>query len=182
MISPQARQQFLQSAIVDLKDYLLSDPIFWPMGNLAYPLTIGNLLLELALAKVDNPAGAVILEGQVAKVQHAWQAKWIQKSQKELAVRLKIWQEASMNWLAEGFTTYKTDARNRAILQFLFLYDTNNEYSKMVSIIDARLGKVFGDGAFIWPSQYQGIFNHRDFWYLYLVPKKNAGRDDHDRP
>lgn len=178
-------QLFFTEAAAVLKDYLLSDALFWPVTGLPARsdvfqidrLTPGNLrLAQLRLAAQPSrlPSGFRLddLNAQVESVQTAWQTAWQRKCSQEWKQRLGDWMsfldEALRQPAAHG-QEYHFKIRWRVILE-LIRDDVSRATPGPDSIlpgIDARLASRFQAGDFLWTPELAPAFPAPKFWFLY---------------
>lgn len=171
---------FLKAGLEQLKDYLLSNEVFWNLSLPAnYPqFSLGNLLL--AAAEVQA-AGASIaadsgqwreLLADLAKQKKEWRTNWERKAQKEFGARLRQWVQY-VDELAESRNRvpahYKTDVRVRALLELLA--PEAPALRGQLASPDARLKRLVGDGDFIWDEEVKSAFPKNKYWFLWVKPK-----------
>ncbi len=177
---------YVEAAVPDLKEYLLSDQLYWQLPFKADPLhginittlTPGNLLLALKrLQALDLDVSSqnrldAHLE-QVGQVREQWKSAWSRKAAQELSARLNQWQ----NFLQDYFenpkrhaSEYRSAVRNRAIIDLLTpdMVDLPDSFGVALQSFDQRLKRAISEnGRFVWEAQLEKVFPPRDFWYLY---------------
>ena len=176
---------FLTAALPDLRDYILSAELYWPLrpergvgGGLRLPqLTIGNLLLSMArLAGTSTPE----IE-QIQALRAEWLSNWRRKAAREYESRLNLWQRYLLE-LRESAgrqpASYTSEVRNRAILQLL-RSETGEELpghiDEQLAGLDAILRGITREGLFIWEPELQAAFPQPEFWFLYVTFPSSGG-------
>jgi len=172
---------YLHAGLEQLKDYLLSNEIFWNLSLPAnYPqFTLGNLLLaaaELQAASQSMAADSSQWRGllaELAKQKKEWRTNWERKAQKEFGARLRQWVQY-VDELAESRNRvpahYKTDVRVRALLELLAAEAP--ALRGQLASPDARLKHLVADGDFIWDEEVKGAFPKSKYWFLYVKLKR----------
>lgn len=105
MPTPEQDLHFLEVAIPELKDYLLSDILFWPLGAKQPRLTIGGLLLAQRRLRAQHLG--VQFHPKIAALREKWHAAWERKAAKEVNARLDLWR----NYLND----YRSNPESHAI-------------------------------------------------------------------
>ncbi len=179
---------FFQAAVPELKAYLLSDLLFWPLsggpqtGGSAYPsLTLGGLLLARARLDAQIPASAggtlVGLEREMDTSKQRWGAAWARKASWEFSSRLKQWQNFLEDYRRNPETQagfYPHEVRLRVILALLEpdLEGKDKSLSKPLAALDSLLQVVVQGGDFVWDAALQAGFPSDPYWYLYGTLKE----------
>ncbi len=150
-----------------LKDYLLSNEIFWNIGS-DPQLTLGNLLLaeaQLKAAGGDNKA-------EIAAQKKEWHSAWQNKAKREFASRLRQWTQYIAE-LAEHpsrySVQYKTEVRVRTLLELLA--DEVPGLSSQLTAPDAQLKALTASGEFVWGADAEGTFPKGRYWFLWVKVK-----------
>ena len=123
--------EYIEAAVSQLEDYLLSSEIYYPIGvrstlqHKSHPqLTLGNLLLSLkqAAGYASTLTERVELEKQEDRLQEVhtrWQVAWGAKASSEFRSRLNLWR----NYLDEyreqpetNYDRYPYEVNRRVIL------------------------------------------------------------------
>lgn len=170
---------FLQAALPDLRDYILSSELYWPLrpergaaAGLRLPqLTIGNLLLSMARLKGES---AVEFE-QIQALRDEWLSNWRRKAAREFESRLNLWQRYLLE-LRESAgrqpASFASEVRNRVILQLL-RSETGGELpphvDEQLAGLDAILRGITRSGPFVWEPELQAAFPQQEFWFLYVT-------------
>lgn len=179
---------FLQSALPDLRDYILSNEIYWtlrpavrfPGGKQIPQLTIGNLLLAqrslsaLPLAD-DRKTELRDLTQKIDALRDEWRTNWSMKAGREFSSRLNLWQQYLRELRGEprrsqGF--YAREVRNRAILHLLrpeILDGVPANEDEQLAMLDQVLHGKAHPGPFVWEPELSGAFPESDFWFLYVT-------------
>lgn len=160
----QAEQDFLNEALPQLQEYLLSEALYWPLGGTLTRLTPGALLLALTRMDISQPEAARAARRKLDTLTEKWHSAWQRKIRQETASRLRLWS----NFLAEcgqpasqENAVYSSEVRGRVILQLL------GNASPELSALDAQLKKIFYPGNFIWEAPLRAAFPQPNFWFLY---------------
>lgn len=163
----------IREGLPQLKDYLLSNDIFWNLGS-DPQLTLGNLLLA---EKSLQASGQLPAEDarQIAVHKKEWRTAWEKKAEKEFNSRLRLWSQ----YLAElgenpgrHGAHYRSDVRNRVLLELLA--GEAPGLSGHLTSLDSLLKKVTVSGDFVWDSSLGSGFPKTKFWFLYVKPRSNT--------
>ncbi len=157
-------QKFLEQALPQIQDYLLSNELYWALGSTLPCLTPGNLLLALTRLEAVDPNSAWRLSGKLDAIQTQWHSAWEKKIVREKESRLRLWSQ----FLSElphdegpNCAYYAASVRERVILQLLKCK------ASQLAEVDGLLRACFQPGAFVWDAVYQSVFPEREFWFLY---------------
>lgn len=180
---------FLQAAVPELEDYLLSPVLFWPLNlRIGHPipedltrLTLGNLLLTQARLKAfpwpeAQQATLTDLGQQIQQVRERWRANWQKKATQEIPIRSNLWKQAVEEILETLTPSSKTawayQVRHRAILHFLFyeVSEAGSPYVASLATLDQRLRSARPLNGFLWEPEIQVAFPPETFWFLYISP------------
>jgi hypothetical protein len=170
MLSDQA---FISAALPQLKDYLLSNEIFWNLGS-DPQMTLGNLLLaEKNLQASGNlPAEA---GRKISASKKEGRTAWEKKAEKEFNSRLRLWAQY-LSELGESPSRhaahYRSDVRNRVLLELLA--GEAPSLSGQLSNFDSLLKKLTVNGDFVWDFSLESAYSKAKFWFLYVKPKSSA--------
>jgi uncharacterized protein YukE len=182
--------RYLDAAAAELKTYLLSNELYWPLrlrlpsGEPDYPpMTPGNLLLfrtklqgrwESGSLKSADKTILLGLEEQLDALIQAWRTAWESKVAREFKSRVDQWK----NNLAElsddhGNRTeyYKTDVRVRVLLELLageFRGHAPAQLS-LLPALDQKLRIMTKDAEFLWEEELEGVFGREKYWFLYRL-------------
>lgn len=167
----QAKEQltFLKDGLAGLKDYLLSDELFWHVGG-SQQLTPGNLLFALAYLKGAGQASTAEAR-QLADLQTEWRKAWEKKTQREFDARLRQWTLFLDEWREQPrrqVDYYATEVRLRALLELLA--ETAEQRAQLAGP-DAQLRSLTIPADFVWQAEAQGAFPADQYWFLYRQPK-----------
>ncbi|PWH17453.1 MAG: hypothetical protein DDG60_02370 [Anaerolineae bacterium] len=157
-------QKFLEEALPQLQEYLLSGELYWSLGGSLPRLTPGNLLLAIKRLEAHNPAAAWRWQGKLEAIQTKWQNAWEKKAARETTSRLRLWAqflEEQVKDQPASRAHYATSVRERVILQLL------QPNAPQLAELDARLRSHFRAGEFVWDALYQSVFPESTFWFLY---------------
>ena len=169
--------------IEDLKDYLLSDHLFWPLSarpsgsGISFPqLTIGGMLLTraraFARAGQAEKSGLIPLDQEMGAIRDRWRSAWNRKAGREFTSRLRQWGNYLEDYRGDpenqaGY--YAQEVRLRVILQLLQAegIDLQSGEGDLLQAMDKRLRAKFLSGGFIWKETLSLSFPEENFWYLY---------------
>jgi hypothetical protein len=172
----------------DLKDYLLSDTLYWSLSdpgpsNNRYPLgTVGGQMLRLR--RLDAARGQLSPEqsqrlDDAAATTHDILNEWIiqreQKVAREIKARLQTWSAFLDDLSADTQrfrSEYATQVEGRAILSMLFPLAgraaDGQGFQARLERLDERLRMVCGPGDFVWDPIFEHGFPRADFPWLYV--------------
>jgi hypothetical protein len=164
---------YLEAGVPELKDYLLSDELFWPLSarGVELPrLTVGGLLLVQMRLEAGGDQ-IETLRSQLERIRLKWRVAWEKKAGREIQARIRIWG----NYLAdyrknpeEFIDAYSFEVRNRVMLQLLFpQVSAFREQKQALSDLDSLLRRNFSPNGFIWEMHLQDRFTREVYWYLY---------------
>ncbi len=175
---------YIASSLGELKTYLLSKELFWPLRLKPSPgkpstakLTPGNLLLSFAIlnstrqarkmdAKQENELSK--LERDFDTLKSKWAVAWEKKIAHEFTSRLRQWR-LYLNEVERNATAhtpyYTTEVRLRVILELLRDYLAETPEADL-STLDDELRSHFTPGDFIWDADLSGGFPQEKYWFL----------------
>jgi hypothetical protein len=160
---------WLQTAVPQLKDYLLSNEIFWNVG-IDPQLTLGNVLLVESQAKAAG--GDTPLLAEIAALKKEWQSAWEKKAKHEFSSRLRQWTQY-LSELAEHPSRYsgqyKTEVRVRTLLELLA--GEAPGFSSQLTALDSQLKALTTSGDFVWGADAEGAFPKGKYWFLWTRVK-----------
>ncbi len=158
-------QKYLETALPELKNYLLSDTLYYPMGQLPR-LTIGGLLLAQKRLQAGNHG--THLSPKLDSVKRKWYAAWTKKSAREIESRLMLWRNYLndyQNKPSEYVADYPNEVRWRVMLELLIA--ETDEMPPELKALDQLLHAKLRTGKFIWAEHLQKEFPEELFWFLY---------------
>ena len=160
--------RWLQAAIPQLKEYLLSNEIFWNVGS-DPQLTLGNLLLAEVQLKA---AGGDKLMAEIAAQKKEWHTAWQNKAKREFTSRVRQWTQ-HLAELAEHPSRYagqyKTEVRVRALLELLA--GEAPGLSGQLTVFDSQLKALTTSGDFVWGEDGNAAFPKNKYWFLWVKVK-----------
>jgi hypothetical protein len=162
--------QFLTEALPQLRDYLLSNELYWPLGGTLPRLTSGAVLLTLARLSALQPEKAAQFHPQVARLRAQWRTAWEQKIAREMANRLRLWSNFLSDYreAPEQYAdAYPHESRGRAILQILLDELPNAPEKSALADLDVFLKIRLVPGDFLWEPGLRAAFQPEKFWFLY---------------
>lgn len=175
----------------DLKEYLLSDSLYWSLSDpgpssYPYPLgTIGGLLLRLR--KLEAARGQ-LLPTQSARLDDAsartrdtlgeWMVQKEQKVVREIRARLQTW-SAFLDDLSGDVNRFKseysTQVEGRVILAMLFpaagKAADGQGFAARLDRLDERLKMSCAPGDFVWDPVFAQGFSRKEYPWLYVQPR-----------
>ena len=165
MPTPAEDRKFLETALPELKTYLLSDVLFYPLSHPLPRLTLGGLLL--AQRRLHAYEDVAPLDLRLDTLRNKWRAAWEKKAAQELNTRLILWQNYLDDCHEEEslLENYPREVRWRVMLALLSA-ELPAESSGL-NALDQRLRNKFHTGTFIWDETLRNEFSQDDFWFLY---------------
>ncbi len=166
MPTPKIDQNYIETALPELKNYLLSDILFYPLMGQLPRLTIGGLLLAQRRLWAGNLG--THLDPKLATLRDKWRAAWEKKSARELDARLTLWRNYLNDYRAdpENYAAdYKHEVRWRVIIELL-LAEVDQIPAEIIAL-DELLRVKFIKGKFLWDKNLQSQFAQDKFWFLY---------------
>lgn len=178
----------LRAAAAEIEPYLLSNELFWRLTPLKADRAVGNLLsltpgnLMLSLIKINHYpwSGSEMTEVQTltrqveGEIAH-WRSAWRKKVEREMAARLKQWQDELVEANQErALIDYPFKVRSRAILDCFGPTDVmiTPAQDGLIAMLDERLLRLTVESDFIWEPEVSGGFKVDVYWYLYRSPVK----------
>ena len=166
MSTPEQDLKFIETALPELKAYLLSDILYYPMmGNLPR-LTLGGLLLAQRRLGAGNLG--THLDPKLASVKERWRAAWAKKSARELDARLTLWRNYLDDYRRDPKSNpgnYAYEVRWRVIIELLV--KEVDQIPAEIAVLDQLLRVKFISGKFIWDEDLESEFDQGKFWFLY---------------
>ncbi|NQU30215.1 MAG: hypothetical protein HQ525_06070 [Anaerolineae bacterium] len=166
MPTPEQDLHFLEVAIPELKDYLLSDILFWPLGAKQPRLTIGGLLLAQRRLRAQHLG--VQFHPKIAALREKWHAAWERKAAKEVNARLDLWRNYLNDYRSNPEShaiNYRHEVRWRVMLELL-LTDISADLIELTTVDELLKGKLVPD-KFIWKANLENQFSQDQYWFLY---------------
>ncbi len=166
MPTPQEDLSYLQASLPELKNYLLSDILYYPLDGNHPRLTIGGILLSQQ--RLGDSATATNVNQNLATVKSAWRAAWTQKSARELEARLRLWRNYLNDYRKnpeEYASDYKHEIRWRVMIELLSA--EVDQIPAEIAALDQLLRAKFITSEFIWDENLRSQFPEDEFWFLY---------------
>ncbi len=165
MPTPAEDRQFLEAALAEMKDYLLSDILYYPLSGSLPRLTIGGLLL--AQRRLHAYESASSLDFELDTLRRKWRSAWEKKAAKELDARLILWRNYLQDYRADENQAdhYHHEVQWRVMLALLL--DEIEQASDELAALDQLLRLKFRTGDFIWDDALKSEFPQEKFWFLY---------------
>ena len=175
--------RYVQTGVGELKDYLLSKELFWPVtlaadaGQPPYPkLTPGNLLLSLARMQAQSSGASQAsalaqVEGDLNVVVTKWRVKWEEKVSWEFTSRLRQWVNYLKDFGQEPAIQgayYPNEVRLRVQMELLRqAVPISAENAAALDAADGRVRAKLKPGDFIWGEELAAGFPESIYWFLY---------------
>ncbi len=166
MTTPQKDLLYLQTSLPELKNYLFSDILYYPLDKKLPRLTIGGILLSQR--RLGDAKTATNLTQKLATVKSAWRAAWTKKATRELDARLRLWRNYLNDYRnnpEEYAADYPREIRWRVMIELL-----SSEVDKIpaeIAALDQLLRTKFISGEFTWGKSLKKQFPEDKFWFLY---------------
>jgi hypothetical protein len=186
-------QPYLEAALEQAKNFLLSNDLFWnaglsaPTGHPPYPqLSLANILLSdrrLQAIKEStqlNPSQLdqiKQLHATLQTLQSDWQTAWQKKAELEFGLRLREFSRFLNDLTSsdlESATNFNNGLRIRALLQLLLpeTLDAAISLKSELDLYDQRLKQATQAADFRWPQPLKKAFPIEDFSFLYTQKKQ----------
>lgn len=165
MPTPAEDRKYVETALPELKNYLLSDVLYYPLTAPLPRLTLGGLLL--AQQRLHAYEDASPLDLRLDTLRTKWRAAWEKKAAHETESRLTLWG----NYLNEHRHNqeladyYGNEVRLRVMLELLIAEQDN--VPDELTALDQLLRSKFRSGEFVWDKPLMNVFSRDDFWFLY---------------
>jgi len=176
--------RYIQAAVSQLENYLLSDDLYRPIGITSgygekpYPaLTIGNLLLSEIRARGYESSSAERkkfrqVQVQLDRIRTQWSAAWQAKVKQEMRARVELWANFLDDYREKpeaNFDRYPYEVGRRVMIQVLSDQDdtVSPQLSELIKGLDRYLKTVIREDDFLWEPQLTSVFPRDPFWYLY---------------
>ncbi|MBT3323427.1 MAG: hypothetical protein HN392_14165 [Anaerolineae bacterium] len=157
---------YIQTSLPELKKYLLSEILYYPLTGSLPRLTVGGLLL--AQHRVGEEKLGTSLAQKLATVKTSWRVAWTQKSTRELEARLRLWRNYLNDYRnkpEEYIADYPHEIRLRVMIELLSA--EADQIPDEITILDKLLRANFLSGEFIWDERLEAQFPEDRFWFLY---------------
>jgi len=164
---------FLEAGIPEIKGYLLSKELYWPIsvpGNTLPRLTIGGILLTQTRLEARGERIEAFI-AQLDGVRSKWQVAWETKASREVQARMRLWSNYLSDYRhdpEQHADVYPHEVRYRVILNMLFAeLPTPHAEQDTLKQLDSvlRVNLIVSD--FIWESELQSGFSRDEYWFLY---------------
>lgn len=169
--SVSSESSFLREAIPQLKEYLLSNDVFWNAGG-GQQLTLGNLLLAKEYLEGMGELSDAEAK-QLVAVKKEWRSAWEKKAEREFSARLRQWTQY-LQELGEHpdrhAAYYGTEARVRTLLELL-AHEASGMRSQLAAG-DSQLRALTAAGDFVWGAGAEKAFSKNKFWFLWVKAKQ----------
>lgn len=179
--------EILEKMAEEMDEYLRSDVLFWPTRRSDFPqVTIGGYLLRqhrlLDLRHLLSMEEQKRLHEAINLYNEALEEKVVRfenKAHEELGARLRQWGEY-LNEVKQGknIAYYESAVDARAMMEVLMAqlrvppYRLEDEIPRQVALLDRELSRIWKQGEFIWPREWQPAYPHGEYWWLYGQPRE----------
>ncbi|MGF1506525.1 MAG: hypothetical protein GYB64_03670 [Chloroflexi bacterium] len=190
MLNLESDLQVVESMAADLKLYLLSKTLYWPVRariGMRRPLTLGTIGGMLLRAHQLDALRADLSGQQAARLDHAvglahahldkWVVQAEQKAVREVRARLRQWalyvdevEDAPARYLGE----YPMQARSRSTLTFArqvaaHALDGSSLITRLI-VADRKMRKLVDEAPFVLDDRLEPAYPPKPYWWLYVLP------------
>ena len=174
---------YVEAGLEVLKDYVLSEQMFWPLSvhppeGVPYPrLTMGELLLSVRRLSAYQKSGIQKkqldqLNTRMDFIRLKWSVAWEKKAHHNFNTRLNMWRDFLEEYRSnprENADRYSYEVRLRVMMQLLGgeIGRLEQQELDLWRALDGFLSRAFIRGAFVWEAELQRGFDISDYWYLY---------------
>jgi len=178
MKTTQENLSFLQQAVGEIEDYLLSEQLFWPLGS-GERLTLGSLLLAAKQIQaventLDDLQVFISIKQKIDSLRNKWRSNWSNKAEKEFDARLRQWEQVIRELGEErqikNLVMYRQDVTIRVLLEILVaeMFLVPEKENARLAALDHRLRAFMQNGDFVWQPSWQVEFPQKQYWFLYV--------------
>ena len=167
--------RFILAAADELKQYLDSAVVLWPLHGVKSPLTPGNLLLAQYRIEGEPTPHVVKALAAINSMVTSHGAQWEQRIRSEIPIRLNQYAAMVEDIIEYGSIDagYSRNIEVRVKIDFLLssVDSVETHFLEKLSELDALLETKLNDGDFIWDESLQMKFPMDKFHYLYVSGK-----------
>ena len=172
-----AEWEMVKTSPDELRAYLFSQELYWPIGH-NERLTIGSLLLSYKKleAQVGGSQTTELKQyGQIIEgTREQWRSNWGKKASKEFVSRLHLWADYLGSLFAnprEQLDRYAYEVRLRAMLELLKgeVLSTSRAAVSQLKHLDSSLHSYTREGPFVWETPLENAFPRSVYWFLYIT-------------
>jgi hypothetical protein len=172
----------------EMNSYLMSEVLFWPMGNTTLPrLTLGGYLMRqhrvtalqhLLTEEEQRQLEVVIKQFNLALVEKI--VRFERRAHEELEARLRQWGEYLTDLARDAGGSkgyYATAVEPRAMVAALINklqfppYQLDERIPQQAAAYDSNLRRRWQSGEFVWAEEWQSAYPKGEYWWLYGRPK-----------
>jgi hypothetical protein len=185
MVTAEYDLGYLETSAGLLKNYLLSEEIYWkmnassPPGEPPFPsLTLGGVLLSLERANArqissDQEIRKNRVQNEIERLRMKWRTAWRRKASQEFGARLNLWR----NYLEElrqepeqNIDRYPYEITRRVMLALLEqeAEEIPIAQAQLLAGLDLVLQGLMVPGEFVWDESLAGGFPLQRYPYLFL--------------
>lgn len=175
---------YLREGLAVLKDYLLSNDLYWtvhaslPADSPPFPsLTPGGLVLahqRLAGRRLGASEAADFskLDEEFRLMRDHWRTAWERKATQDLKARLNQWRNFLEDYRKDSANhadRYSYEVRLRVMIDLLAAEIPGEQVQTGEALIalDGILRASLISGKFLWESELEPAFPSKRYWYLY---------------
>jgi len=175
----------------DLKAYLLSDRLYWPLsqtGPMNYPFpmgTLGGLFFRLRRLEFCEEHLSASQKQQFAAIRARvheklgeWPVQAEEKAIREIGARLQTWAtylEDLADQSHRHASEYAAQAEGRVIINLLLKFaeraTRGQDFGEQLDRLDRQLRERVIESTFIWDELLTTAFPRDPFWWLYVSPR-----------
>jgi hypothetical protein len=164
---------YLETGIPELREYLLSNELYWPITARDYDLprlTVGGILLAKTCLEARGEQHEALL-AQLEALRSQWRVAWETKAGREVQARMRLWSNYLTDYRQnpEGQAdAYPYEVRYRVMLHLLLAeVPAPPVEQESLSQLDDVLRANLSSGDFIWEADLQPGFPREVYWFLY---------------
>ena len=184
MPSAEYDLRYMQAAVNQLEEYLLSEILYWPIGVQSpagapsFPkLTLGGLLLARKRASVLHKSVAERnqfeqFDTDINRMHAKWTVNWEKKAAREFQARLTLWRNFIEEYRVDPDSQYDRYAYEvgRRVQLELLEHESNSISAAAFDLLknlDLIIQTSLEPGNFIWENKLKPGFPADPYWYLY---------------
>lgn len=175
----------LRTAAEDLKNYLLSNELYWPLPGIS-PSGLSTLqrltpgIVRLAQRRLcalpltpQDQRRLDILQPEIESTIEHWRTAWRSKAAREFTARRRLWQDYLQDLAIERgkfMPAYEFSVQWRVILSLIAdeAAGISGVETAQLAGLDQQLRTLSHPGPFVWREELQNAFPRTEFWYLYI--------------
>ncbi len=173
MYTPAQDRSFFEAGIPELRDYLLSEQLYWKLSSSASlpMLTVGGLLLARKRLESAGPRDLEALDAEMHRLHAGWPAAWERKIRHELRARTGLWHTFLADYRhspEEHAGEYPRQVSWRVMIHLLLQeLEALPPEAEALTELDRILRFSFIPGGFVWDASLQPLFPRDPYWFLH---------------